>query len=259
MPFSHFHHLRFRHMRLNRGFLSGLASLALIPAVGFGQQTQPGSNFTNSWFWGVSGGMMTFWTTNVAHAQAPTVGIEWLITRKHTALYVGFDQSFFKTQKLAYQNVGVQFADSTLNLTTAQNVGFADSATIHNSRHIQIALMGFPGSGPIRPYAGVGISMNFVQNATRLTNTPTYGYPAQSYLPGANAEFWEPGYYGNQQLDQSAYWVSPLLMAGVQIQVSRFSLFGQAKVMTTDGRHLFSDGAFFNLQAGARYNVATIF
>jgi hypothetical protein len=117
-----------------------------------------------------------------------------------------------------------------------------------------VALMGFPGSGPIRPYAGVGVSMNFVQNAVI-----TGAYPNQSGDPAGSASFWFPGYYGNQYLDQSAYWVSPLLMAGLQIQVSRFSLFGQAKVMTTDSRHLFSDGAFFTLQAGARYNVATIF
>ena len=239
-------------MRLNRGLLSGLASLALIPAVGLAQQ--PGSNFTNSWFWGVSGGMLTYWTSSVAHAQAPTVGIEWLITRKHTALYIGFDQSFFKTTGVNFQNVGLQFADSTLSTGNASNWGFSQAATIHNSRHIEAALMGFPGSGPIRPYAGVGISMNFVQNAVI-----TGAFPNQSGDPAGNSAYWFPGYYGNQYLDQSAYWVSPLFMAGLQIQVSRFSLFGQAKVMTTDGRHLFSDGAFFNLQAGARYNVATIF
>ncbi len=241
-------------MRLNRGFLSGLASLALIPAVGFAQQQQPGSNFTNSWFWGVSGGMLTYWTTSVAHAQAPSVGIEWLITRKHTALYVGFDQTFFKTTGVSFQNVGLQFADSTLNTASASNWGYSQAATIHNSRHLEAALMGFPGSGPIRPYAGVGISMNFVQNAVI-----TGAYPNSSGDPSGNSAYWFPGYYGNQYLDQSAYWVSPLLMAGLQIQVSRFSLFGQAKVMTTDGRHMFSDGAFFNLQAGVRYNVATVF
>ena len=70
------------------------------------------------------------------------------------------------------------------------------------------------------------------------------------------AAYWEPGYYGSQYLDQSAYWVSPLLMAGVQAQVSRISIFGQAKMMTTDSRHLFSDGAFFILQAGVRFNVS---
>jgi hypothetical protein len=96
--------------------------------------------------------------------------------------------------------------------------------------------------------------MNFVQNAVI-----TGAYPNQSGDPSGSAAFWFPGYYGNQYLDQSAYWVSPLIMAGLQIQVSRFSLFGQAKAMTTDSRHLFSDGAFFTLQAGARYNVATIF
>jgi len=148
----------------------------------------------------------------------------------------------------------LQFGDSTLNTANASNWGFSQAATIHNSRHIQLALMGFPGSGPIRPYAGVGVSMNFVQNAVI-----TGAYPNQSGDPSGSSAFWFPGYYGNQYLDQSAYWVSPLLMAGLQIQVSRFSLFGQAKVMTTDARHLFSDGAFFTLQAGARYNVATIF
>jgi len=239
-------------MRLNRGLLSGLASLALLPAVGHAQA--PGSNFSNSWFWGVSGGMMTYWTTSVAHAQAPTVGIEWLITRKHTALYVGVDQSFFKTTGATFQNVGLQFADSTLAQSTASNWQFSQLATVHNSRHLNLALMGFPGSGPIRPYAGVGISLNFVQNAVIASN-----YPNSSGDPAGPPAFWFPGYYRNQYLDQSAYWVSPLFMAGLQIQVSRFSLFGQAKVMTTDSRHLFSDGAFFNLQAGARYNVATIF
>jgi hypothetical protein len=252
MLITHIHHLRFRHMRLNRGLLSGLASLALLPAVGRAQA--PGSNFTNSWFWGVNGGMMTFWTTSVAHAQAPTIGIEWMITRKHTALYVGFDQAFFKTQGVQFQNVGLQFGDSTLSTSNSSNWGFSQGATIHNSRHLELALMGFPGSGPIRPYAGLGISMNFVQNATLVGQGPN-----ASADPSGNPLYWFPGYYGYQYLDQSAYWVSPLVMAGLQIQISRFSVYGQAKVMTTDARHLFSDGAFFNLQAGIRYNVATIF
>jgi opacity protein-like surface antigen len=238
-------------MRLNRGLLPGLASLALLPALA---QAQPGSNFNNSWFWGVNGGMLTYWTANVAHAQAPSVGIEWLITRKHIGLYIGFDQTFFKTQGTSFTDVGLQFADSTLNTATASNAAFNQTITIHDSRHIDLAFLGFPGSGPIRPYAGVGIGINFVQNATI-----TGSFPTSSGIPGQPAEYWFPNYYGNQYLDQSAYWVSPLIMAGLQIQVSRISLFGQAKVYTTDSRHLFTDGAFFNLQAGVRYNVATIF
>lgn len=238
-------------MRLNRGLLPGLASLALLPAIA---QAQPGSNFNNSWFWGVNGGMLTYWTTNVAHAQAPSAGIEWLITKKHIGLYIGFDQAFFKTQNVEFENVGLQFTDSTLNTATAGNRQFAQTASIHNSRHIDLAFLGFPGSGPIRPYAGVGIALNFVQNAQIIG-----AYPANDGIGSDNPLYWYPNYYQNQYLDQSAYWVSPLLMAGLQVQVSRISLFGQAKVYTTDGRHLFSDGAFFNIQAGVRYNVATIF
>lgn len=239
-------------MRLNRGLLPGLASLALLPAIA---QAQPGSNFNNSWFWGVNGGMLTYWTTNVAHAQAPSVGVEWMITKKHVALYIGFDQTFFKSTNVQFENVGLQFADSTLNQTTASNRGFTGYATIHNSRHIDLALLGFPGSGPIRPYAGVGLGVNFVQNAVLNQGA----FPGTDGVTSDNPTYWYPGYYGNQYLDQSAYWVSPLIMAGLQVQVSRISVFGQAKVYTTDGRHLFSDGAFFNIQAGVRYNVATIF
>jgi hypothetical protein len=238
-------------MRLNRGLLPGLASLALLPALA---QAQPGSNFNNSWFWGVNGGMLTYWTASVAHAQAPSVGIDWLITRKHIGLYIGFDQTFFKTQTTTFQNIGLQFADSTLNTSTATNAAYNMPVTIHDSRHIDLAFLGFPGSGPIRPYVGLGIGVNFVQNATINPSN----YPASSGIPDAPAQFWAPGYYGNQYVDQSAYWVSPLLMAGLQIQVSRIALFGQAKVYTTDSRHLFTDGAFFNLQAGMRYNVATL-
>jgi opacity protein-like surface antigen len=238
-------------MRLNRGLLPGLASLALLPALA---QAQPGSNFNNSWFWGVNGGMLTYWTTNVAHAQAPSVGVEWLITKKHIGLYIGFDQTFFKTTSVEFQNVGLQYTDSTFNQTTASNRGFEQTATIHDSRHIDLAFLGFPGSGPIRPYVGLGIGVNFVQNATLASP-----YPSTDGITTDNPEFWCPGCYGNQYLDQNAYWVSPLLMAGLQIQVSRLSVFGQAKIYTTDGRHLFSDGAFFNIQAGVRYNVATIF
>lgn len=238
-------------MRLNRGLLPGLASLALLPAIA---QAQPGSNFNNSWFWGVNGGMLTYWTTNVAHAQAPSVGVEWMITKKHVALYIGFDQTFFKTTNVQFENVGLQFADSTLNQSTAGNREFSQTASIHDSRHIDLAFLGFPGSGPIRPYAGLGIAVNFVQNATIVG-----AYPNTSGIPSDNPEFWFPNYYGNQYLDQSSYWVSPLIMAGLQVQVSRISIFGQAKIYTTDDRHLFSDGAFFNIQAGVRYNVATIF
>ncbi len=233
-------------MRLIRGLTTGLASLALLPAIGHAQE---GRLFNNSWFWGVSGGVMTYWTTNVAHAQAPTAGIEWLLTQKHTALYLSFDQSFFKTTGVSFTNVGHQFNDSTL--TTGSDWAFGQAATVHNSRQLSAALLGFPGSGPIRPYGGVGVSFNFVQNAVI-----SGAYPTSSGSPSANPAFWFPNFYQNQFLDQSAYWVSPMLMAGLQIQVSRISIFGQGKVMTTDSRHLFSDGAFFTLQAGIRYNVA---
>jgi hypothetical protein len=235
-------------MRLIRGLTTGLASLALLPAIG---QAQAGRLFNNSWFWGVNGGVMTYWTTNVSHAQAPTIGAEWMITQKHTALYIGVDQSFFKTTNVGFTNVGFQYKDSTF--TGGTNVGYGATASVHNSRHINVALLGAPGSGPIRPYAGVGISVNFVQNSA-ITSAP----PSSSGLPGTNPAYWSPNAFGNVYLDQQADWVSPIIMAGLQAQVSRVSIYGQAKMMTTSNQHLFTDGAFFILQAGIRFNVSSV-
>lgn len=234
-------------MRLIRSLTTGLALAALLPMAG---QAQQGRLFDNSWFWGVGGGTLTYWTSTTAHAEAPAVNLDWLITRTHFALNVGFDQSFFVAHNLSYVDVGRFYTDTTL--TNYYNVAYYAQATVRNSRHITASLLAFPGHGPIRPYAGVGISANFIQGGVTTSAAPALSPAAQ----------WYPQYYGSQYRDQAADWISPVVTAGLQIQLSRFSVYGQGKLFPISWNqsqpYFFTDQGFIMLEAGIRVNVASL-
>jgi hypothetical protein len=234
-------------MRHIRSLTTGLALIGLLPMAA---QAQQGRFFDNSWFWGVGGGTLTYWTATTSHAEAPSVSLDWLITRSHVALMVGFDQAFFTAHNLTYVDRGRFYTDTTL--TNYYDVNYYAQATVRNSRHITASLMAFPGHGPIRPYAGIGISANFIQGSV-TTSAP----PALS-----PADQWYPTYYGSQYRDQAADWISPVITAGLQVQLSRFSVYGQAKLFPiSDSQvspYFFTDQGFFMLQAGIRVNVASL-
>jgi hypothetical protein len=236
-------------MRLTRSLATGLASLALLPAIAFAQE-QSGRLFQNSWFWGASAGVQTFWTTAVAHQQAPTFGLEWLITQKHTALYVSIEESIFHQTGLKYGVLGRQYKDSTL--TTYFDVPYNTTTPVRNARQLDLAFMAFPGNGPIRPYAGLGVAFNWVQGSNDNGPVPS----GTQYGP---ATYWNPYAYGSQYRDDWANFIDPLLILGVQIQVSRFSVFGQGKVQATNNNHAFNGQAIYELQAGIRFNVSAAF
>jgi hypothetical protein len=234
-------------MRQIRSLTIGLALIAAMPVAGRAQQ---GRLFNNSWFWGVGGGTLTYWTSTTAHANAPSVSLDWLVTRTHMALLVGFDQTFFTAHNLTYTDVGRFYKDTTL--TNYYDVAYYAQATIRNSRHITASLMAFPGHGHLRPYAGVGLSVNFLQGSV-TTSAPPAVSPARQ---------WFPNYYGTQYRDQAADWVSPVITAGVQAQLSRFSVYGQAKLFPISynqyAPYFFTDQGFVMLQAGIRVNVASL-
>lgn len=234
-------------MRLNRSLIAGLALLALAPATG---RAQAGRLFNNSWFWGIGGGTMTYWTSTTAHSQAPTLSLDWLITRTHVALYLGVDQTFFSQNNLTYTDIGRFYTDTTL--TNSREIAYFAQAKVRNSRHLQAALLAFPWSGHLRPYAGVGISANFVQGSS-TTSAPPAITPARQWFPQA---------FGETERMSAANWVTPVIMGGVQAQLSRFSVYGQAKIFPTHNfdfnAHFFTDQAFVMLQAGVRLNAASI-
>jgi hypothetical protein len=246
-------------MRLTRSLATGLASLALLPAVGIAQQQQ-GRLFQNSWFWGATAGVETFWTTAVAHQQAPTFGVEWLITQKHTGLYLSLEEAFFHENNVQYKVTGRQYSDSTQTAWTDVSAPYGVTP-IKNATQMDVAFMVFPGNGPIRPYAGIGVAFNWVEggkdNYSNACGT-TYGPPCSTpYGPSA---YYYPYYYGLSSFrDDAQYFINPLLILGLQVQVSRFSVFGQAKVQATNNNNIFNNVAIYELQAGVRFNLSSAF
>jgi hypothetical protein len=234
-------------MRLLRSLTAGLALLVLVPVAG---RAQEGRLFNDSWFWGLGGGTQTYWTSSVAHAAAPMVSLDWLITRTHWALYLGFDQAFFTAKNLNYTDVGRLFSDTTY--TSYRDIAYYAQASARNSRTLSASLMVFPGHGFLRPYAGIGVAANFVQGSVTTSAPP-------ALVP---SNLWFPNYYGDQYRDQAADFITPVLTFGLQAQLSRFSIYGQAKIFplsaSTYTPLLFTDQGFIMLQAGIRVNIASL-
>lgn len=211
-------------MRTVRWLTSGLALVALFPAVGAAQSSRL---FKNSWFWGAKLGLMSYSTAAQSNSTAATVGAEWLITRTHGALYVAGEQAFFSATSAVMDN-GIS--------PTAYRVAIKDM------RRYTVAALAFPVAwGTVRPYAGVGFSMNLIQNAS--LQDPVADTTQQAVVESRIAD----------QKDRIAF----ITMAGVQAQYRRVSLFGQITYMPAKENFLLNGRATYMLETGVRYNVGS--
>jgi hypothetical protein len=201
---------------------SVLALVVLTPAVSSAQSSRL---FENAWFWGAKAGLMNF-STGVETKTAPLVGAEWLITRNRAGLYLSAEQAFFTAT--GYVNDG--------------NGGPA-YVNLKDSRRYSAALLAFPVNwGTLRPYAGVGLSLNLIQHATLASGQPIDADQEDVI----NSEI-------HEQRDRVAFDI----MGGVQAQYRRFSVFGQATYMPARANFFFSGRSTYILEAGLRYNVGS--
>jgi hypothetical protein len=210
-------------MRTVRWMSSVLALVALTPVVSAAQSNRL---FENAWFWGAKAGLMNFSTGNNTTTTAPLVGAEWLITRNKAGLYLSAEQAFFNTTGYVFDANSQQY-----------NVALKDS------RRYTAALLAFPVNwGSLRPYGGVGLSLNLIQHAT--VDQSQFTDPDQEDVV-ANAV--------HEERDR----VSFILMGGLQAQYRRFSVFGQATYMPARANFFFSGRSTYILEAGIRYNVGS--
>jgi len=180
---------------------------------------QEGRLFKDSWFFGAKAGNMTYWTTTTSHGQAPILGGETLITRSRGGLYLSLDQAFFTGTTILNDEVGSHVLD------------------IKDNRRIEAVAMIFPKAfGWIRPYGGVGFAFNFIQSAT--PRTPV-GASTLAVI--------------EEQKTRSA----PLVMVGAQLQLLRFSVFGQGSYMPAQADFLLNNNETYFLEAGIRYNIGS--
>jgi hypothetical protein len=204
-------------MRSILRLLAGLAIVALAPRVGAAQE---GRLFKDSWFFGAKAGNMTYWTTTTQHGQAPMLGGETLITRSRGGLYLSLDQQFF-----------------TGTTTVINGSGAEQLVEIKDNRRATIAAMIFPKAfGWIRPYGGIGFALNFIQNAN-----PVGGGDATTYAI----------------IQEQKTVSSPLFMVGTQLQLLRFSVFGQASYMPAQNTFLLNNNETYFIEAGIRYNIGS--
>jgi outer membrane protein W len=211
-------------MRFVRSLIVLGALAALAPRAA---QAQADREFENSWFWGVKGGVMQFWTANVNHAPGPLVGLDMLITRRNVGLNIALDHAFFDETATypEYDFNGVA-------------LGTEGTARIRDMRRVSASLLAFPKRyGTLRPYAGVGFALNIVQQADVIATDA-----------GADAE---------ESIEDVRSRGSVLLTGGLQGQFRRVALFGQASVSPMKSRSFFSGGETFFLEAGVRYNIGS--
>lgn len=199
-----------------------LACAALVPAVASAQADR---EFRNSWFWGAKAGVSSFSTLTTRNKMAPLVGGEWLITRSRFGLYLAYDHSFYNATAGIEDMSGNKFG-----------------INIRNLRRISAAGLIFPKAyDVIRPYVGLGASLNFISRASSVDRFSNPG--DQQIIDDEIAD----------RRDRASF----LLMGGVQTQYKRVAPFGQVTLQPSQQRFLLGERPLFIFEGGVRINLGS--
>ena len=211
-------------MRKTRWLVAGLLCAALVPVAASAQRAR---SFEDSWFWGVKGGVSTSAPTFGDTEASATYGIEWLITRRHGALYVSLDESRVSTTSAVF--------DPTIE-SQFRLVG------VEKLRRVSAAALAFPKAfGRFRPYAGIGLAVSVIGDAYPLVG------PEETDV---DEVVWD-------RIDERSSQANFLLMGGGQFQISRLSVFAQASMVPSSNRFLLNDSPLGFFEAGIRYNFTS--
>ncbi|MEP6495962.1 MAG: hypothetical protein ABJF01_24995 [bacterium] len=216
-------------MRTFRALTLAAAVVAALPSVSAAQGGRP---FSDAWFWGVKVGGFTLADSGSKYVQAPTVGLEWLITRSKGGLYISGSETFFS-----------QHAFTLRDPTAPVDSGFR-TIKLKNMRKLDVALMGFPGDHiRFHPYFGLGFSMSQVSSA-------------EAEGPFSSVDQVN---FADQVIQRQKVAFSPLFIGGGQYRMRRFSVFGQLTLSPTEKNFLLYNGRPWNFgyEAGIRYNFGS--
>jgi hypothetical protein len=207
-----------------------LAGLVIVPSVAFAQTNGTAATVRDSWYWGVNGGAMFF---NAGYDQdlkvtAPSVGGEWFITRSRFALRISVAQAFFDEQAAVY--------DPTVT-------GAARPVDVKDWRRYAVEVYAMPGSDKfLTPYAGVGVALNVIQNAS-----PVGSFVSEESLENVFLT-----------VDEFSSRASLVFAAGAQASFGRSALFVQGNAMPTRNAFLLNRSQYtLSLEAGIRYSFGS--
>ncbi len=208
-------------MRKTCLLIAALVTAALAPSVTSAQSIQ---DFDDSWFWGVKAGVSTFSPTLGSTHSTATYGAEWLITRSHGGLYLSFDESNLSATSAVFDPTADQ-GFRAVNVSRMHSIGFAALA--------------FPWQfGRIRPYAGLGLTVNVIGEATPILASSETSVDAAVI----------------QRIDDRRSQAALLGMGGVQVQFHKLAIFGQASVAPSSSNFLLNNSSLGFFEGGVRYN-----
>jgi hypothetical protein len=203
-------------------WLAAACAVAMLPAATAAQSFRA---FEHSWFWGAKAGIASFETSVSGNKVAPLVGGEWLITRERFGLYIAGDQTFFTEESGIPDGFGGEYV-----------------VAIKNLRRFTTAGLFFPKAlTTVRPYAGIGVSINWIGDATA---GGTFGSP-------------EEAAFVNNEVDRQQDRASLVMMLGVQAIVGRFAPFGQVTLQPSHTGFLLNERAVYLLEGGFRINAGS--
>ncbi len=212
-------------MRKTNLFIAALLAAAVVPGSASAQRVR---EFEDSWFWGVKAGVSTFAPTFGESETALTYGADWVITRTHGALYVSLDE------------VNVSSRSAVFDPSADESFRPVDVENLHR---IAAAALVFPKRfGRLRPYAGLGLSLNVVGSARPLIAE------AETADNVDDVVF--------DRVDERRSQAALLGMLGVQAHFNRAAFFVQASIQPSSSRFLLGDSSLGFFEAGIRYNFS---
>jgi hypothetical protein len=204
--------------------IRALGITALLATTVQAQESRP---FRNSWFWGAKVGTLSAGTTASDRTWAPSIGAEWLITRSAGGLWVFADHSSFDI-RTAVSDQSVSGGLREVDLRNLRRFGFA-------------AVVAPRAFGIVRPYAGLGMSLNVIGRARAVADSA--GSPPGSGVVTA--------------IEDQRSRASVLGLAGAQAQLTRAALFTQFTATPASRRFLLNDGPLVGWEVGVRYNFGS--
>jgi hypothetical protein len=214
----------FRHIVLA---LAASAAVGLSPSAATAQQ--PAATWQNAWFWGAYGGYTSF-ATSIERTNAPTIGIDWMITREHVALNVFAEQAYFNAVS-TIPDFSTP-APRRVDIQDMRSVGFA-------------AMFFMPELYRLKPYVDVGYAFNFIKKGT----------PEGGFFATPQARDTVLGRINDARSNGKLFG-----SFGLMTVLGRFAPFIQYTVMPTQGSGawMVNGDGFTNIwSAGLRYNFGT--
>jgi hypothetical protein len=218
-------------MRMVRTVAATIAGLMVGPAVAFAQaNTQAAAPARDAWYWGINGGAMMF---NAGYDSeksviAPSAGAEWFILRQRFALRLSVQQAFFEEQSGVY--------DPTVP-------GASRPVDVKDWRRYAVEVFAMPsGDRFFLPYAGGGVALNVLQNAT----------PQGSYVDQASLE------QVYDDVDEFSSRASLIASLGAQFNFGSTAFFVQAAAMPTRNYWLLNRSNYTAVfEGGIRYTFGS--